>query len=132
MQKFVNRVFVGFMAGLISSCVMYIIFAFIKSGEINFNDDFKYTLYRLMVWGGVWAMLFALPISKNILIKSSIIGVSVILFNFLVKMPMAGQGFFAINEGLHAFLMNIVFNFPWAILAGMIYVVVADKNKVSQ
>jgi hypothetical protein len=131
MQKFVNRVFVGFMAGLISACVMYIVFALIKSNEINLNDDFKYNLYRLMVWGGVWAMLLALPISKNILIKSSIIGIAVIMFNFLVKMPMAGQGFFAVNDGFHAFLMNIVFNFPWAILAGIIYVVVADKNKAS-
>jgi hypothetical protein len=84
-----------------------------------------------MIWGGVWAMLFALPLSKNILIKSSIIGIAVIMFNFLVKMPMAGQGFFAINDGLHAFMMNISFNYSWAILAGIIYIAVADKNKVS-
>ncbi|MDE4949203.1 membrane lipoprotein, partial [Francisella tularensis subsp. holarctica] len=70
---------------------------------VELNDQFKYALYRLMLWGGFWAILFALPLSKNIFIKSSIIALSVILFNFLVKMPLAGQGFFAVNAGTDVF-----------------------------
>lgn len=121
MRNFLNKTFVGFMAGLISACVLYFIFIFIRQHGVELNDEFKYTLYRLMVWGGVWAILFALPISKNIFIKSIVIGLAVILFNFLVKMPLAGQGFFAMNAGTAVFVMNIVFNSLWALLAGVIY-----------
>ncbi|MEY8702071.1 membrane lipoprotein [Francisella philomiragia] len=121
MRNFLNKTFVGFMAGLISACVLYFLFIFIRQHGVELNDEFKYTLYRLMVWGGVWAILFALPISKNILIKSIVIGLAVILFNFLVKMPLSGQGFFAMNADASVFVMNIVFNSLWAILAGVIY-----------
>ena len=75
-----------------------------------------------MVWGGVWAILFALPLSKNIWLKSSIIGLAVIFFNFLVLMPLSGKGFFGMNVGYENFVMNIVFNYIWALLAGVIYI----------
>ncbi|MBK2077393.1 hypothetical protein EXW69_05320 [Francisella tularensis subsp. mediasiatica] len=65
------------MAGLISACILYFIFTLIRQHGVELNDQFKYALYRLMVLFGVWA----------------------ILFNFLVKMPLAGQGFFAVNAG---------------------------------
>ena len=80
-----------------------------------------------MVWGGVWAILFALPISKNIWIKSSIIGLAVIFFNFLLLMPLQGKGFFGVNAGSTTIIMNIVFNFLWGIVAGVIYKAVANK-----
>lgn len=125
MKSFINKTFVGFMAGLISAMVLYFVFTFIRQQGIELNDQFKYTLYRLMVWGGVWAILFALPLSKNIFIKSSIIGLAVIFFNFLVLMPLSGKGFFASNAGVEVFVMNIIFNYLWALLAGFIYKMVA-------
>jgi hypothetical protein len=122
-----NKIFVGFMAGLISALVLIFLFAIIRQQGITLTDQFKYDLYRLMIWGGVWAILFALPLSKNIWIKSSIVGFAVIFFNFLVKMPLAGQGFFAIDATSQVFIMNIVFNYLWAILAGVIYIRVTNK-----
>ena len=100
MKNFLNNSFVGFVSGLISAMVLYFIFTFVRQQGIELNDQFKYTLYRLMVWGGVWAILFALPLSKNILFKSSIIGLAVIFFNFLVLMPLSGKGIFASNAGV--------------------------------
>ena len=127
MKDFLNKASTGFVAGLISALVLIFIFALVRQHTIALTDQFKYDLYRLMIWGGVWAILFALPLSKNIWIKSSIIGFAVIFFNFLVKMPLAGQGFFAANMPIQAFVMNIVFNYLWAILAGVIYLQVAKK-----
>jgi hypothetical protein len=121
MKDFANKAFIGFMGGLISACILYFIFSLVLQKGIELNDEFKYSLYRLMIWGGVWAILFALPISKNIFIKSSIIGLAVIFFNFLVKMPLSGQGYFASNADTQVFVMNIVFNYLWALLAGLIY-----------
>lgn len=127
MKNFLNNSFVGFVSGLISAMVLYFIFTFVRQQGIELNDQFKYTLYRLMVWGGVWAILFALPLSKNILFKSSIIGLAVIFFNFLVLMPLSGKGIFASNAGVEVFVMNIVFNYLWALLAGFIYKSVSPK-----
>ena len=125
MNKFLNKTFVGFMAGLISALALVVIFTLVRQHTIVLTDQFKYDLYRLMIWGGVWAILFALPLSKNIWIKSTIVGLAVIFFNFLVLMPLAGKGFFGMNVGYENFVMNIVFNYLWAILAGIIYINVA-------
>lgn len=122
MRNFINKAFVGFMSGLISAGILLCIFTLIREKGVHLDDDFKYNLYRLMIWGGVWAILFAFPLSKNIWIKSSIIGLAVIFFNFLIKMPLAGQGFFATDASVEVFLMNIVFNYLWALLAGVIYI----------
>ncbi|API87803.1 membrane lipoprotein [Francisella uliginis] len=127
MKNFLNNSFVGFVSGLISAMVLYFIFTFVRQQGIELDDQFKYTLYRLMVWGGVWAILFALPLSKNILLKSSVIGLAVIFFNFLVLMPLSGKGIFASNAGVEVFVMNIVFNYLWALLAGFIYKSVSLK-----
>ncbi|AJI54181.1 hypothetical protein [Francisella philomiragia] len=125
MKKLLGNVFIGFVSGLISACILYFIFTYIRQHGIYLNDDFKYTLYRLMVWGGVWAILFASPIPKNILIKTVIIALAVIFFNFLVKMPLSGQGYFGLNAGSEVIVLNIVFNSIWALLAGIIYRVIA-------
>lgn len=127
MKSMLNNIFVGFMSGLISAMVLLFIFTLVRQHTIVLDDAFKYNLYRLMVWGGVWAILFAFPLAKNVFVKASIIGLAVILFNFLIKMPLAGQGFFASNASVQVFVMNIVFNFLWAIVAGLIYKTVASK-----
>lgn len=128
MKSVANKVCVGFMSGLISAMILFVLFTFMKEHTMVLNAEFKQNLYRLMVWGGVWAILFILPLSKNIFIKSSIIGITVILFNFLVKMPLAGQGFFAINAGMSAFMTNITFNYLWCLLAGIIYIAITPKE----
>lgn len=126
-MKNVNNVFVGFMSGLISAMVLLFLFTLVGQHKIVLDDNFKYTLYRLMVWGGVWAILFALPISKNIWLKSSIVGLAVVFFNFIVLMPLQGSGFFGVNAGSTAIIMNIVFNYLWGIVAGIIYNAVSNK-----
>ncbi|WP_227806639.1 hypothetical protein [Francisella persica] len=74
-----NKTFVGFIAGLISACILY--FTLIRQHGIEFNDQFKYTLYRLIDMGlGLGYPIYTTI--KNIFIKSSIITLVVILFNF--------------------------------------------------
>lgn len=122
MRNFANKSFIGFMSGLISAGLLLCIFTLVRQQGITLDDGFKYNLYRLMIWGGVWAILFALPLSKSIFIKSTIIGFAVIFFNFLVLMPLQGKGFFASDADTTTFIMNIVFNYLWALLAGLIYI----------
>lgn len=125
MKKILNNVFIGFMSGLISAMVLLFLFTLARQHSIVLDDSFKYNLYRLMVWGGIWAILFASPIPKNIFIKTVIIGAAVIFFNFLVLMPLQGAGYFGVNAGSEVIKMNIIFNSIWALLAGIIYRVTA-------
>ena len=41
MRNFLNKTFVGFMAGLISACILYFIFTLIHQHGIEFNDQLK-------------------------------------------------------------------------------------------
>ncbi len=130
MKDYMNKAFVGFMAGLISAFILVIVFTVFSQHTISLTDQFKYELYRLMIWGGVWAILFAFPLSKNIWIKITIVGLAVIFFNCLVLinaiiLPLFGKGFFAIGATPQVFFMNIIFNYLWAILTGVIYIRVA-------
>ena len=124
MKKILNNVFVAFMSGLLSSLILIFLFAIARQHGVHsivLDDDFKYNLYRLMVWGGVWAMLFAVPFPRNILIKVVLVGASVILFNSLVLMPLNGQGYFGLDAGTEVIKMNIIFNSIWALVAGFMY-----------
>jgi uncharacterized membrane protein YagU involved in acid resistance len=121
------------MAGLISACVLQSLRVVIFDGGISLTDDFKFNLYRLMIWGGVWAILFIVPFCKNIIVRGFIIGIIVIMFNFMIKMPLAGLGFFGINAPASMILGNIFFNVLWGILAGIIYfLVIIRKNNNSK
>lgn len=53
MKNFLNKTFVGFMAGLISACILYSIFTLIRQHGIEFNDQLKYTIisFNDMGWG---------------------------------------------------------------------------------
>lgn len=121
MNNLANRISIGYMAGLISACVIQSLRVVIFDIDTFLTDDFKYNLYRQMVWGGVWATLFIIPLCKNVIIRGFIIGVIVIMFNFMIKMPVVGLGFFGIDAPMIKIFANIFFNIPWGILAGIIY-----------
>lgn len=127
----INQILSSFASGAISAFILIFIFSFIQNFHIHLDDAFKYQLYRLMVWGGVWAIvlvIISLYTQKNFL-KFIILGSLVVFFNFIVKMPLEGSGFFAIHAGLKTFLMNIVFNYLWALLTVFIYQMAITKDK---
>jgi hypothetical protein len=121
MKKYLNNIFIAYMSGLVSATIVEVIWILATNHNLNLTEELKLELYRMMIWGGVWAMLFTLPFSKNIWLKSSIIALVVILFNYMIRMPYSGDGFFASNAGSEVFLANIIFNISWALLAGFIY-----------
>jgi len=69
-----------------------------------------------------WALLLIIPFcGKRWFIRGSIIGLAVILFNFLVLMPLSGRGYFAVDAGWVVFFSNIGFNYLWGIVAALWY-----------
>lgn len=126
-KRSLNRIFTAYMAGLISGLVIEIIWILVTTHGLNLNEDLKLELYRMMIWGGVWALILVSPFPKNIWIRSAVMALIVILFNYMIRMPYSGDGFFASNAGDDVFYANLIFNCPWALLAGLIYSFASNK-----
>lgn len=126
-RDLLSKVFTAYMAGLISGLVIEIIWILVTTHSLNLNEDLKLELYRMMIWGGVWALLLVSPFPKNIWVRSAAMALIVILFNYMIRMPYSGDGFFASNAGNDVFYANLIFNCPWALLAGFIYTLASNK-----
>ena len=79
-------------------------------------------LYPRIVWGGVWALLFALPFMKSKPItKGVILSIFPTLVQLLVVFPLkAKKGYLGIELGLLTPLFVIIYNAIWGIFAGLI------------
>ena len=111
----------GFAAGVVGAVVLMAVLT-LMIGFPSEYTDFKIQLYRLMIWGGIWGLLLILPLLKQRwFIRGSLLGLTVILFNFIVLMPLSGRGFFAMNAGLPIFFGNIILNYIWGVVAGFWY-----------
>ncbi|MFZ9035844.1 MAG: membrane lipoprotein [Francisellaceae bacterium] len=117
-MKGLGRLSCAFSSGAIGAIALMVTVYIFKGA----TSDYKETLYRLMVWGGIWGLLLILPIFKNNwFIRGSLLAVLVILFNFIVLMPATGAGFFAYKAGLNVFFGNLIFNYIWGIVAAIWY-----------
>ena len=111
----------AFTSGIIGAMVLVGAQVLIQ-GVPSDMTTFKHNLYRLMIWGGVWALLLIIPFcGKRWFIRGSIIGLAVILVNFLVLMPLSGKGYFAVDAGWVVFFSNIGCNYLWGIVAALWY-----------
>ena len=120
-MKWLRNLSCAFTAGVVGAIALVIVATLVRGIPSNFAS-FKSELYRLLIWGGIWALLLVIPLFKERwFVKGSILGFIVILFNFMVLMPLSDRGFFAINAGLSVFLGNIVFNYIWGVVSAFWY-----------
>lgn len=66
MHRYINKIFSAYMAGLISGFTIEIIWILATRHNLNLTEKLKFELYRMMIWGGVWAMLFTIPFIKKL------------------------------------------------------------------
>ncbi len=128
-MKWLRNLSCAFTAGVIGAIVLVIVATLVRGFPSNVTS-FKNELYRLLIWGGIWALFLVIPLLKEKwFVKGSLLGLIVILFNFIVLMPLSGRGFFAINAGLSVFLGNIIFNYIWGVVSAFWYhKVLEDKQ----
>jgi hypothetical protein len=135
MQRLLKFLSSAFVSGLVSAFILVSIFAAIQGIHGSYLS-YKETLYRLMVWGGVWGFCFIIPLfRKSWFIRGSIVGLLVVIFNGVILMPHAGQGYFGIKAGWMVFFGNIIFNYLWGLLASLWFSIVmypAEKKKAEQ
>jgi hypothetical protein len=78
-------------------------------------------LYPRLVWGGIWGILFLLPImKKRYLIRGLMFSLGPTIVQLFVVFPMkANKGIMGFDLGLLTPLLVIVFNAIWGVAAAL-------------
>jgi hypothetical protein len=114
----------GCLGGLINSLAVWIF------GEIGITSAFGVNiapkispawLYPRIVWGGIWGVLFLLPLWKQkILIKGLIYSLGPTIIQLFVVFPVkAGKGVMGFDLGMLTPLFVIIFNAIWGLTAAI-------------
>jgi hypothetical protein len=74
-------------------------------------------VYRAMVWGGLWGLIFLVPIKiEPLWLKGALLTLAPILAAFVYFIPMRGPAMFALDKGALAPPYIHVSNLPWDLL----------------
>ena len=125
MVKKITLVFgAGCLGGLVNSLAVWFF------GEIGFTQALGVKivprltaswLYPRIVWGGIWGLLFLLPLMKNkILSRGFIYSLGPTLVQLFIVFPIkAHKGVMGFDLGLMTPLLVVVFNAIWGISAAI-------------
>lgn len=74
-------------------------------------------IYKQMVWGGIWGLIFLLPLTiKPLWVKALVMTLAPVIVALVVFIPKGPGGFLGLNFGtltpLYIFLVNI----PWGLV----------------
>jgi hypothetical protein len=84
----------------------------------------KATLYKQMVWGGIWALLLILPfLTKHWYLRGLVLGIVATIVGFLVFLPVPIT---ALPVGIWVFAL--VINSIWGVVAAFIFWLAADRD----
>tara|TARA_R110002074_G_scaffold145034_1_gene293304 strand:+ start:174841 stop:175233 length:393 start_codon:yes stop_codon:yes gene_type:complete len=78
-------------------------------------------LYPRIVWGGLWGLLFMLPmLQSKLLLKGTILSIFPTIIQLFVIFPMkADKGMAGLDLGLYTPLFVLFFNWIWGITAAI-------------
>tara|TARA_B100000809_G_scaffold265182_1_gene323224 strand:+ start:1827 stop:2219 length:393 start_codon:yes stop_codon:yes gene_type:complete len=74
-------------------------------------------IYPRIVWGGLWGLLFILPmLNSRLLMKGTVLSVFPTLMQLFVVLPMqAYKGIAGLDLGLFTILLVLFFNWVWGL-----------------
>lgn len=77
----------------------------------------KATIYRLMVWGGIWGLVFLLPFSlRPLWLKGLVLTIAPVAVALLVVVPLRGGEMLLLDKGALAPLYIYLINIPWGLV----------------
>ena len=78
-------------------------------------------LYPRIVWGGIWGLIFILPILKSkLLLKGTILSLFPTAIQLFVVFPLkANKGIAGIDLGLYTPLFVVFFNWVWGFVTAI-------------
>jgi len=79
-------------------------------------------LYKQVVWGGLFGLLFAAPLLKGSWIgRGLMVGLIASLAAFFIFLPMAGAGIAGLNAGVMTPVLVLIANSIWGLAAAWFY-----------
>ncbi|MFW6011297.1 MAG: hypothetical protein ACOC8Q_02180 [Desulfosalsimonas sp.] len=120
-----NKLFVYFTAGCIGALASSLVAWFfgdigiIKMAGVAISPQLtKGWLYQEIIWGGIWALLFILPIFKSrLLLKGTLLSLIPSLAELLFFLPEGGNGMGGMELGSLTPVFVLFFNWIWAVVA---------------
>jgi hypothetical protein len=78
-------------------------------------------LYPRIVWGGIWGILFLLPLlNAKLILKGTILSVAPTLVQLFIVFPYkAGKGMAGLDLGLFTPIFVIFFNWIWGLVTAI-------------
>lgn len=122
-----NKLFVFFTAGCIGALANSLVVWFFgdigitKMAGVAISPELTLQwLYPRIVWGGIWALLFILPLFKSrLLLKGSLLSLLPSIVQLLVIFPNAGNGMGGIALGMLTPVFVVFFNWIWGMVAAI-------------
>lgn len=75
-------------------------------------------LYSRIVWGGIWGLVFVLPLFRsNLVLKGSLLSLLPTIVQLLVIFPDAGKGMGGMALGTLTPVFVLFFNWIWGVVA---------------
>ncbi len=123
-----NKILIFFAAGCIGGLANSVtVWLF---GQLNITSTFGVSiapsltpawLYPRLVWGGIWGLLFVLPmLQSKLLVKGTIFSLFPTAVQLFVVFPLkAHKGIAGIELGLFTPIFVIIFNWVWGVTAAL-------------
>jgi hypothetical protein len=75
-------------------------------------------IYQHMVWGGIWALLFLLPLGGSYYLRGAIYSLGQTLVQLLIIFPKMNRGLLGLELGVTAPVLVTLFGVVWGLAAG--------------
>jgi len=123
-----NKILVFFAAGCLGGLVNSItVWLF---GDLNITSSFGVAispsltpnwLYPRIVWGGIWGLIFVLPMFKsNLLLKGTVLSLFPTIVQLFVVFPFkAHKGMAGLELGVYTPLFVLFFNWVWGVVTAL-------------
>jgi hypothetical protein len=87
-------------------------------------------LYPRLVWGGIWGLLFMVPIlEKSTVLRGMVLSIAPSATVLFVVFPGMGRGMFGLGFGTFTPVLVVFLNFIWGIVAAFWYKNSAEKKE---
>ena len=123
----------GCVGGLLNSVVLWILGSKGITGKLGVNiapDLTPEWLYPRLVWGGIWGVLFLLPVLKrSFLVRGLIFSLAPTLVQLFVVFPMKlDKGMMGLQLGSYTPLVVLIVNAVWGITAAFWLLLAEEKQ----
>ncbi len=126
MDKFFKKISLIFAAGSFGGLVKAVVAWFFGAAGLNallgFNMAPALTpawIYQHLVWGGIWALLFLLPLRGSYYFRGAIYSLGQTLVQLLVIFPKMQKGWLGLELGPMAPVLVLFFGVVWGVATGL-------------